>query len=159
MKIESIKRRTAILLILGMASIFLLGASIFILGVGIFPGAYAKEQFTNKSIEGTWGFSGSETTNGIPGVDVGLSTFDGNGGCSVKQDFNSPSGLVTLTSIACIYKVNSDGTGTSTATFLPPAHAPAVSSTISFVIVNKGSEILAITKDPGMIASLVFKRL
>ncbi len=157
MKIESIRRRTAILLVLGVASIFILGASIFILEVSILPGVYAKEQFANKSIEGTWGFSGSGTLNGTPGIDVGLSTFDGNGGCSVKQDFNSPSGLVTLTSIACTSKVNPDGTGTSTATFSQPA--PAGSSTISFVIVSKGNEILAIPTDPGMIASLVFKRL
>ena len=148
MKIESIRRRTAILLAVGIASIFILGANIL-------PGAYAHKQFTNKSIEGTWGFSGSGTTSGTPGVAVGLTTFDGNGGCSVKQDFNTPSGLQTFTSIACTYKVNPDGTGTATATFPPPV----VSSTISFVIVNKESEILAITKDPGVLASLVFKRL
>ncbi len=46
MKIESIRRRTAILLVLGVASIFALGASIFVLGVSILPGAYAVEQFT-----------------------------------------------------------------------------------------------------------------
>lgn len=148
MKIESTRRRTAILLVVGVASIFVLGASIL-------PGAYAHKQFTNKSIEGTWGFSGSGTINGTPSVAVGLTTFDGNGGCSVKQDSNTPSGLQTLTSIACTYKVNPDGTGTGTATF----PSPAVSSTISFVIVNKESEILAIRKDPGVLSSLVFKRL
>ncbi len=85
MEIGSI-RRTTILLVLGVASIFVLGASIL-------PGAYAYKQFTNKSIEGTWGFSGSGTTNGTPAVFVGLDIFDGNGGCSVKNILNTPSGL------------------------------------------------------------------
>ncbi|HLB71897.1 MAG: hypothetical protein OIN88_00060 [Candidatus Methanoperedens sp.] len=139
MNIELNGRRTAILLVLA----------------SILSGAYAHKQFTNKSIEGTWGFSGSGTIIGVgPAVAVGLSTFDGNGGCSLKEDFNSPSGLETLTSVACTYKVNPDGTGTSTATFRPPL----ASSTISFVILNEGSEIQAITIDPGVIASLVFKR-
>ncbi len=154
MKIESIRRRTAIFLVLGVASIFVLGASIFVLGISILPGAYAVEQFTNKSIEGAWGFSGSGTINDAPAVAVGLFTVDGNGGCSVKEDFNSPSGLVTLTSIACTYNVNPDGTANSAVTYPPPLGL----STFSFVIVDHGNEILAISTDPGVIARFDAKR-
>ncbi len=147
MKIKSIRRRTAIFLVLGVASIFVLMASIL-------PGAYAHKQFTNKSIEGTWGFSGSGTTNGTPAVFFGLDIFDGNGGCSVKNVLNTPSGLVNLTSITCTYIVYSDGTGTATVTFPPPLGL----STFPFVIVSKGSEILAISTDQNVIASFVAKR-
>ncbi len=155
MKIESIRRRTAILLVLGVASIFVLGASIFVLGVSILPGAYAVEQFTNKSIEGIWGFSGSGTINGTPIVAVDLDTFDGNGSCSVKSVSNSPSGFLNITSIACTYNVNPDGTGTATAVFPPPL---SFTSTISFVIVDHGNEILAISANPVLIASFDAKR-
>ncbi len=164
MKIESIRRRTAILLVLGVASIFALGASIFVLGVSILPGAYAVEQFTNKTIEGTWGVSGSGTMTDFGSiVFVGLFTFDGNGSCSVKEDFNSPLVFVNnITSIACTYKVSPDGTGTATPIFLNISFGEgpllSLTSTYSFVIADKEDEIQAITTDQNFIARTFFRR-
>jgi hypothetical protein len=42
----------------------------------------ANEEFTLRSLMGTFGFSGSGTFAGAPAAVVGLSRFDGVGGCS-----------------------------------------------------------------------------
>ena len=155
MKIEYIKRRTVILLVLGLASIFVLGTSILHVS--------AKKQFTNESIEGTYGFSASGNLINFgpakltgPFNSVGLDTFDGHGGCTVTSfaaNLPPPVGPVPeTTSTACTYKVNPNGTGTKTFTF------PNSVNHISFVIVNNGKEILEIQTDTGAIISGIAKR-
>ena len=157
MKIESIRRRNAMLLVLGMAGTLVLGL-VIVLGVSIVPSAQADEQFTNKSIAGTWGFSASGTVVGVgPAVAVGLFAFDGTGGCSINDTLN----IATIgqvgprTSTACTYNVNQDGTGTLTADFDQPFGGPLP---LSFVIVNKKNEIQFIRTDTIAVASGVAKK-
>jgi hypothetical protein len=155
MKIKSIRRRTTILLTMGMISILLLG---LVVGVNIMPSAQADGQFTSKIITGTWGFSASGTVVDVgPAVAVGLFAFDGTGGCSLKDTFNIGNiGQVgPRTSTVCNYNVNQDGTGNLTAVFDEPFGGPV---SLSFVIVNKENEIRFIRTDTGAVASGVAKR-
>ncbi len=151
MKIDLIRRKSAILLVLGLASIFVLEMSIL-------PGAQADKQFTNESIEGTWGYSASGNITAVgPAVAVGLAVIDGKGGCSLKETFTigSSTGAVMHTSTACTYDVNPDGTGNLTVVFGPPFGGTVP---VALVIVNKGNEIFFIRTDPGVVVSGVAKR-
>ncbi|HWQ96188.1 MAG TPA: hypothetical protein VN368_02325 [Candidatus Methylomirabilis sp.] len=60
-------------------------------------------------------------------------TYDGNGGCFVKETINAPrsGGSVSRTSKDCTYNVNLDGTGTQIGIFEEPFNQTA---RISFVI-------------------------
>ncbi len=158
MKKELIKRRTVILLVLGLASIFIFGTSILHVS--------AKKQFTNESIEGTYGFSASGNIIGFgpanitgPIVIIGLSSFDGDGVCSLKETVNAvqPIGTFSFTATSCTYKVNPDGAGNSTVIFtLPSGQINHIN--VSFVIVINGREILLVQTDPGDIISGIAKR-
>lgn len=123
------------------------------------PGTQADKQFTNKSIEGTYGFtvSGTVEPGSGPLTVGGLFTYDGNGGCFVKETLNAPSlgGVVSRTSKDCTYNVNPDGTGTQIDIFEEPFNQTVH---ISFVVVDKGNEIRFIITDPGLILSGVAKR-
>jgi|SRR3972149_6087806 len=145
MRMESTKKRTAILLaVLGLAGILVIAAG---------PGAQADKQFTDRSIQGTYGFSVSGTSGDVGAVVVGLFTFDGKGGCTIKEDVNAapPIGFVaSRTSTSCTYKVNPDGTGTQIAVFGDPIPETL---DISFVIVGNGDEIKFISTNPGLIFS------
>lgn len=149
MEKESMGRRNVILvIILGIASVLVLWA-------GILPSAQADKQFANRSVEGTWGYSASGNVTDIgSAVAVGLATMDGRGGCSIKETLNMAVGTVIHTSTACTYNVNPDGTGTLTAVFDDPSGTVPV----SFVIVNRKSEIHFIRTDLGAVVSGVAKR-
>ena len=121
----------------------------------------ADEQFTLQSVKGTFGFSGSGTLGGFPAAVVGLTSFDGAGGCAISARLKpAPLGaVVPLASIACVYDVNPDGTGSQTATFATP-FGPLGPFTSDFVIVNK-KELQFILSDGfggGTVASGVSKR-
>ncbi len=122
-----------------------------------------KKKFTNKSIEGTYGFSASGSLINVgnitgPMVVVGLINFDGNGGGSVKGTANTVQpGKFSFTSTSFSYQVNPDGTGTKKFTFILP-NGNVSNVNLSFVIVNNGKEILDIRTDTGVIASGLAKR-
>ena len=111
------------------------------------------KHFTNKSIKGMWGFSGSATVypplapEPTPGSNLGTTYFDGKGNCVVKG-WVSIGDIVLgpITSDKCTYSVNPDGTGSGTAYYSDP-FAPE-SSRIEFVIVDHGRELRAIYSDP-----------
>lgn len=103
--------------------------------------------FTDRSIEGRWGFSGdfglivpAPNAAQLPTAALGTVVFDGRGGCVVTSTINvNGTTLGPLTSETCTYTVRPDGTGTSVAEFAgAPFEGPA---TVAFVIVDHGREI------------------
>ncbi len=119
-------------------------------------------RFTDRSIQGKWGFSGGGTLF-APLADeptefsnLGTIYFDGEGNCVTTVTANI-AGTVAgpATSDSCIYSVNPDGTGTSTARFSDP-EAPE-SSSIAFVVVDRRRELRAILTDP-IVGGFVAKR-
>lgn len=115
----------------------------------------AGENFTLHSIQGTWGFSASGTLAGaVPAAAVGLLTFDGAGGCSESAKLNAGGTVYPLTTTACSYTVNSDGSGSVIVTF-----AGFGSFTTDFVIVDVAKEFHFIISDvSGTVASGVAQR-
>ncbi len=116
--------------------------------------------FTDKSIEGRWAFSAQGTIlppalpAATPAVAVGILDFDGSGGCSITDTTNlGGTKIGPQTSETCTYSVNPDGTGTFNVAF-PGDPGPAP---VSFVIVNKKTEIRTIRTDLG-VATGVAKR-
>ena len=120
-------------------------------------------QFSNRSIQGKWGFSGGlgyivppDAPELTPVSGLGTVYFDGRGGCVVKSTVNVAGTLVgPATSDSCTYSVNPDGTGVSTAWFSEQG-APE-SSSIAFVIVEHGRELRAINTD-ALVGGFVAKR-
>ena len=117
----------------------------------------ADEQFTLQSVKGTFGFSGSGTLLGSPAAVVGLTSFDGVGGCGITAVLNVAGTVTPLASIACSYTVNSNGTGSQTIIFAGP-FGPFTSD---FVIVDAKKELQFILSDGfggGTVASGVSKK-
>ncbi len=123
---------------------------------------HSGPRFTDRSIQGNWGFSGGGTLF-APLADeptefsnLGTIYFDGEGNCVTTVTANI-AGTVSgpVTSDSCIYSVNPDGTGTSTARFSDP-EAPE-SSSIAFVVVDGGRELRVILTDP-IVGGFVAKR-
>jgi hypothetical protein len=113
----------------------------------------SEREFTNKSLKGTWGFSGGigylvppEVPEALPAVGLGIVTFDGAGECQVSNTINLNGELFgPFSSDSCTYSVNPDGTGTSVAEFSEgpaPGAAP-----VSFVISDHGKKIRFIRTD------------
>lgn len=115
--------------------------------------------FTNRSIQGDWGFSASGTIlppalpAATPAAAVGIMTFDGMGGCSISDTINIGGTSASRTSTTCTYNVNPDGSGSLSALF-PGDPGP---TPLSFVIVDKAKEIRFIRTDLG-VASGVARR-
>ena len=87
---------------------------------------------------------------------MGRLYFDGKGNCIVTATVNVATTQVgPVTSDSCVYQVNPDGTGTSTATFSAPGAPP--SSSVAFIIVDHGRELRVINTDT-IVGSLVAKR-
>jgi hypothetical protein len=111
----------------------------------------SKAEFSERSIQGTWGFSGESgmvvppaVPQPVPTAAMGIVVFDGKGGCSVTSTVNVNGTILgPLTSLTCTYSVNADGTGTSVAEF---AGQPL--STVAFVIVDRNREIRFINTTP-----------
>jgi hypothetical protein len=102
--------------------------------------------FGPHSLNASYGFSGSGTLlfGTIPAAVEGLAAYDGSGHCTVKARLNGAGFVLSLTSSACSYTVNTDGTGTQTTTFNEQPHGPFVSD---FVIVDNTHEIRFILSD------------
>jgi len=107
-------------------------------------------------LNGGYGFRFDGTIVGEPGglfSAVGLQRFDGNGRISGTETI-SFLGLVMQMAFTGTYSVNSDCTGTMTATF-----SNGFVGRQNFVIVDGGKEIIGITVDPGAVLTGVFKKL
>lgn len=121
------------------------------------------QRFSNRSIEGFWGYSGAPAYILPPGAleptliaGMGRLYFDGKGKCIVTATVNvATTQIGPVTSDSCVYQVNPDGTGTSTATFSAPGAPP--SSSVAFIIVDHGRELRVINTDT-IVGSLVAKR-
>jgi hypothetical protein len=117
----------------------------FVTLIAYVPGIGAAG-FGNQSLNAAYGFSGSGTLffGQIPASVEGLTTYDGNGHCTVKARLNGAGFVLPLTSSVCTYTVNADGTGTQSTTFNEQPHGPFVSD---FVIVDNTREIRFILSD------------
>jgi hypothetical protein len=123
-------------------------------------GATQAGGYSNRSLRGTYGLSGSGTIGfgTIPAAVVGLNSFDRAGHCDISASLNA-GGLVTpLTTAQCTYSVRPDGTGTldvrfNEAPFTVPFHS-------DLVIVDGGNELLFVLSDGAhsTVASGVAKR-
>ena len=118
--------------------------------------------FSNRSIQGMWGFSGEATL--YPPLapqptafsNMGTTYFDGKGNCKVKVHANMAGDyLGFVNSDSCTYSVNPDGTGSAIAYFSDPSAPP--SSSIEFIIVDHGRELRVIYSDP-IVGGFVAKR-
>lgn len=123
----------------------------------LMPAVHAQQGFTNKSIQGTWAFS---VTGMLPSPDrpfalAGLLTFEEAGQCSMALTINAEEASWDSTSEGCVFSVNSDGTGSLQAEFVP-GQVTFPSLSVFFVIVNR-KEILAIRTDE-VVASGVLRR-
>ncbi|MDV3241366.1 MULTISPECIES: hypothetical protein [Methylocaldum] len=106
-----------------------------------------RPAFTERGIEGRWGFSGEfgmivppAAPQAVPTAALGTVIFDGHGGCAVTTTVNINGTILgPLTSKTCTHSVNPDGTGTSVAEFSGTAFDGP--STVAFVIVDRNREI------------------
>ncbi len=131
-------------------------AAITALALGLAPTAKAADKgCSNLSLKGGFAY----TSTGFivaapipalvgPGVEVGMQTFDGNGGVTFafnsSQNGNIGSGTATGT-----YTVNPDCTGTFTEV------TPMFTSHYSFVIDGSGAEFQAVCLDAGAVFSRI----
>lgn len=117
------------------------------------PGALADDAFGERSLHGAYGFSGSGTillpaTAGgpVPAAALGIMTFDGAGGCEIRDTINVGGNAASRTSLACDYAIDSDGSGTITAYFDgDPGPVP-----LSLVLVRGGKAFHWIRTDIGV---------
>ncbi len=148
--------------LLGLALVFGVGA-IFAAPVSAHDDDHDDGVFTERSIQGTWGWSGDgvvitgDPDKVLPTVGLGTTIFDGRGRCSVTSSVNingEPFGPVNSTE--CVYFVNPDGTGHSVATF---DSEPFVGEApVSFVIVDGKNEIRFIQNNQ-FVVTFIAKRI
>lgn len=124
-----------------------------------------RRPFTERSIEGTWGFSGDfgmivppAVPQPVPTAALGTVFFDGIGGCSVTNTVNINGTIIgPNTSDTCTYSVNPDGTGTGVAEFSVSGAPFDEPSTVAFVIVDHNREIRFINTN-SIVAGFTAKR-
>jgi hypothetical protein len=104
------------------------------------------------SLEGSWGFSAHgvrlEGNQQTFVVEVGLFSFDGNGGCTHSFTGNSGGEAFAGTAEACTYTVNPNGTGTITFNF------GGEERTRAFVLVAEASEFHFIEQGPAVLSGV-----
>jgi hypothetical protein len=126
--------------------------------------ARSEGEFTNRSIEGTWGFVGGGTAvffvtddktgemvrTLVPVASNGIIKFDGKGECSATDFVKSPDGRRgPRESAMCNYFVGSDGIGWVENQF-PDDPVP---NKLIFVTVDHGRELQFIVDQPGAVVS------
>jgi hypothetical protein len=109
-------------------------------------GADDAAHFSNKTIQGQWGYGstvGEFLPPGVPaptpGAAVGRIFFDGNGNCQTESTTNLGGTLIRLSSSSCTYSVDPTGFGSAEATF--PGAPTSGPIPVVFVIVDHGREI------------------
>jgi len=110
----------------------------------------ARGGFSDRTLRGVYGFSGSGTIAGgaIPATVVGLTRFDGAGGCAVSARLNAGGAVHALTSTSCSYGVNADGSGWQRIA-LSGAPFPLPEFISDLVIVDNAREIHFVLSDAG----------
>ena len=120
----------------------------------------AANGFSNRSLKGTYGLSGSGTLAGgaVQAAIVGLNSFDRAGGCRITARINALATVTPVRSTSCSYTVNPDGTGFISVSFDNPMFAGPFRSDI--VIVDNAQEIDFMLSDDsgGTVAVGVAKR-
>lgn len=143
-------------------------------GLILGPDMAQAQDFTNADLEGRYGFRGFGTITatglpapvGTPIFAVGLFEFDGAGACRAIDQLNIGGTIfpnpidfrTTAGDGACMYIVNTDGTGIGEATFGPSQPIPGAIQ-FTFVLVDDAKEMRFITTEtPGFSATGVFKK-
>jgi hypothetical protein len=121
---------------------------------------HAEQQFSARNLRGAYGFSGSGTLLGSPATVVGLTRFDGAGGCVTTARLNLASTIAPLISRSCSYSVNADGTGAQRVGVDVPGVGPATFVS-EFGIAERSTEVQFMLRDEsglGTVATGVSKR-
>jgi len=119
---------------------------------------HAQSGCSNATLTGNYGFSfgGFQIQHGtqrsVPFYGAGLATFDGAGNASATFNFGSNGKITTNQPYTATYTVNSDCTGSVTAT---PGSG---GDNFTFVIVGGGAEVLAVDISAGETLTADFKR-
>ena len=134
-------------------------AAVTALALGLAPAAKADDKgCSSASLMGTFGFTSTgfrtaPTTLAGPIAQVGTQTFDGSGGTTATATFNQNGNTFKVT-ITGTYTVNSDCTGTFTLQVSPIG----ITTRLSFVIDDTGTELLVICTDPGVVLTGTARR-
>lgn len=145
---DSFKRLPLLLLVLGFLSVS--------------PNTQASDgdipAFSNANIQGRYVFSANGTASNVgPVAVIGQFIADGFGNITNGVNTVSLNGQIIQQTFTCSYNVSSNGTGTSACpvtTISSDSPGPAT-STFSFVITNKSSEIEFVQTDPGVVMHVV----
>ena len=119
---------------------------------------HAQSGCSNATLIGNYGFSfgGFQIQHGtqrsVPFYGAGLGTFDGRGNVSATFNFGVNGNITTNQPYTATYTVNSDCTGSVTAT------PESGGDNFSFVIVGGGAEVLAVDISTGETLTADFKR-
>jgi hypothetical protein len=119
---------------------------------------HAQSGCSNTTLTGNYGFTfgGFQIQHGtqrsVPFYGVGLGTFDGTGNVSATFSFGVNGKISTNQPYAATYTVNSDCTGSVTAT---PGSG---GDNFAFVILGGGAEVLAVDISTGETLTADFKR-
>ena len=117
--------------------------------------------FSNRTIEGSWGFVASgtilppATPSPTPAVAVGILEFDGAGFCVIADTINIGGASSSRTSDGCEYAVDPDGRGTLEAQF-PGEPGPVP---LSFVVIDNANALHFIRTDLGVASGLAERQL
>jgi hypothetical protein len=109
-------------------------------------GADDAAHFSNKTIQGQWGYGSTlgqflppAVPAPTPATAIGRIFFDGNGSCQVESMTNLGGTLIRLSSSSCTYSVDPTGFGSAEATF--PGAPTSGPIPVVFVIVDHGREL------------------
>src|SRR5690348_15242572 len=131
------------------------------LGSAVRAGAQDRDDFSNESLNGRYGFHVLALSLNLPDVTTGASVpfavsgyykFNGDGTLS-GEDTVSTQGVIVPRSYAGKYHVNADGTGTLVL-FISPTFHPAG----NFTMVADGEEIEIIFAVPGNLNTFTLRK-
>lgn len=113
--------------------------------------AVAHRGFTLESLAGRWSALEEWETAGQYHTSVGIYTFDGKGGCSLKYIVNDPtaSGRQHWEKTTCTYDVHPDGRGELGGGVTPQ----------NFVITSHGRKITYVFNSPGIVGKGEMSRM
>jgi hypothetical protein len=143
-------------------------AAVTALALAIAPTAKADDKgCSNATLQGTFAFTSTGFITSPPPIagpfaEVGTQTFDGTGGTTLTATASQNGNIAPLT-LKGTYTVNSDCTGTFSATGfanLGP-NIPPVPLTlhVSFVIANNGTEFHGIETDSGLVLTRIARKM